>query len=159
MRYIITLNAGPHEVKEYWAHCKDACGDCCGECPMHYILTDPLKRGELRRRRPRRRSDRCGLMGLFGRVKRPLQCFLVLPGDGGMDPYGTSCIASTVYVFRCSFPFLCALPTTTKDTLRKLTWKPKRAPIKTTISLKWGYMGFHVSLGECNVQKNEILQR
>ena len=31
----------------------------------------------------------------------------------------------------------------------KLTWKPKRGPIKTTVSLKWGYMGFHVSLGEC----------
>ena len=31
----------------------------------------------------------------------------------------------------------------------KLTWKPKRAPIKTTVPLKWGYMGFHVSLGEC----------
>ena len=22
-------------------------------------------------------------------------------------------------------------------------------PIKTTVTLKWGYMGFHVSLGEC----------
>ena len=31
----------------------------------------------------------------------------------------------------------------------KLTWKPKRDPIKTTVPLKWGYMGFHVSLGEC----------
>ena len=28
----------------------------------------------------------------------------------------------------------------------KLTWKPKRGPIKTTVPLKWGYMGFHVSL-------------
>ena len=34
----------------------------------------------------------------------------------------------------------------------KLTWKPKRGPIKTTVTLKWGYMGFHVSLGECRVQ-------
>ena len=33
----------------------------------------------------------------------------------------------------------------------KLTWKPKRGPIKTTVPLKWGYMGFHVSLGECIV--------
>ena len=24
-----------------------------------------------------------------------------------------------------------------------------RGPIKTTVPLKWGYMGFHVSLGEC----------
>ena len=34
---------------------------------------------------------------------------------------------------------------------RKLAWKPKRGPIKTTVPLKWGYMGFHVSLGECRV--------
>ena len=27
----------------------------------------------------------------------------------------------------------------------KLTWKPKRNPIKTTVPLKWGYVGFHVS--------------
>ena len=32
---------------------------------------------------------------------------------------------------------------------RKLTWKPKKGPIKTTVLLKGGYMGFHVSLGEC----------
>ena len=31
----------------------------------------------------------------------------------------------------------------------KLTWKPKRGSIKTTVPLRWGYMGFHVSLGEC----------
>ena len=35
---------------------------------------------------------------------------------------------------------------------RKLTWKPKKGPKKTTVLLKGGYMGFHVSLGECNVQ-------
>ena len=34
----------------------------------------------------------------------------------------------------------------------KLTWKPKRGPIKTTVPLKWSYMGFHVSLGECRIQ-------
>ena len=33
----------------------------------------------------------------------------------------------------------------------KLTWKPKRGPIKTTVPLKWGYMGFHVCLGECTI--------
>ena len=32
---------------------------------------------------------------------------------------------------------------------RKLTWKPKKGSIKTTVLLKGGYMGFHVSLGEC----------
>ena len=32
---------------------------------------------------------------------------------------------------------------------RKLTWKPKKGPIKTTVPLKGGYMDFHVSLGEC----------
>ena len=32
---------------------------------------------------------------------------------------------------------------------RKLTWKPKKGPIKTTVLLQEGYMGFHVSLGEC----------
>ena len=32
---------------------------------------------------------------------------------------------------------------------RKLIWKPKRVPIKTTVPLKGGYLGFHVSLGEC----------
>ena len=31
---------------------------------------------------------------------------------------------------------------------RKLTWKPKKGPIKTTVPLKGSYMGFHVSLGE-----------
>ena len=34
-------------------------------------------------------------------------------------------------------------------TLRKLTWKPKKGFIKTIVLLKEGYMGFHVSLGEC----------
>ena len=33
---------------------------------------------------------------------------------------------------------------------RKLTWKPKKGPKKTTVLLKGDYMGFHVSLGECN---------
>ena len=33
----------------------------------------------------------------------------------------------------------------------KLTWKPKRGPIKTTVPLKWGYMDFHVSFWECKV--------
>ena len=33
----------------------------------------------------------------------------------------------------------------------ELTWKPKRGPIKTTVPLKRGYMGFHVSLGECRL--------
>ena len=33
---------------------------------------------------------------------------------------------------------------------RKLTWRPIRGPMKTTVPLKGGYMGFHVSLGECN---------
>ena len=32
---------------------------------------------------------------------------------------------------------------------RKLAWKPKKGPIKTTVPLKGGYMGFHVSLEEC----------
>ena len=47
---------------------------------------------------------------------------------------------------------------------RKLTWKPKKGPIKTTVLLKGGYMGFHVSLGECkpftlNPNTNEGLCR
>ena len=37
-------------------------------------------------------------------------------------------------------------------TLRKLTWKPKRVPIRTTVPLKEGYLGFHVSLGECTLR-------
>ena len=32
---------------------------------------------------------------------------------------------------------------------RKLTWKLKKGPIKTTVPSKGGYMGCHVSLGEC----------
>ena len=32
---------------------------------------------------------------------------------------------------------------------RKLTWKPKKGPMKTTVLLNGDYMGFHVSLGEC----------
>ena len=35
---------------------------------------------------------------------------------------------------------------------RKLTWKPNKGPIQTTVPLKEGYMGFHVNLGECNAQ-------
>ena len=31
---------------------------------------------------------------------------------------------------------------------RKLTWKPKKGTVKTTVLLKRDYMGFHVSLGE-----------
>ena len=30
---------------------------------------------------------------------------------------------------------------------RKLTWKPKKGPMKTTVLLKGYYMGFHVSFG------------
>ena len=33
---------------------------------------------------------------------------------------------------------------------RKLTWKPKKGRRKTTVLLKGYYMGFHISLGECN---------
>ena len=32
---------------------------------------------------------------------------------------------------------------------RELTWKPNLVPIRTTVLLKEGYLGFHVSLGEC----------
>ena len=31
----------------------------------------------------------------------------------------------------------------------KLTWKPKKGPIKTLVLLNGDYMGFHVNLGEC----------
>ena len=34
---------------------------------------------------------------------------------------------------------------------RKLTWKPKKGPVRTTVLLKGDYMRFHVSLGECIV--------
>ena len=34
---------------------------------------------------------------------------------------------------------------------RKLTWKPKKGPIKIIALLKEGYMGFHVGLGEWKV--------
>ena len=40
---------------------------------------------------------------------------------------------------------------------RKLTWKPKKGPIKTTVLLKGYYMGFHVSLGECRDYSGSIL--
>ena len=33
---------------------------------------------------------------------------------------------------------------------RKLTWKPKKGPRETTVPLKKGYRGLHVSLGECS---------
>ena len=39
---------------------------------------------------------------------------------------------------------------------RKLTWKPKKGPVKTTVPLKGGYMGFHVSLGECTTSSSPI---
>ena len=42
------------------------------------------------------------------------------------------------------------MPQTTKDLHSgKLTWKPKKGPIKTTVLLKGDYIGFRVSLGEC----------
>ena len=31
---------------------------------------------------------------------------------------------------------------------------PKKGPIKATVLLKGDYMGFHVSLGECNIFPN-----
>ena len=31
----------------------------------------------------------------------------------------------------------------------KLTWKPKKGPLKTTVPLKGDYMGFHASFQEC----------
>ena len=34
---------------------------------------------------------------------------------------------------------------------RKLTWKPKKGPMKTTVPLKGGYMGLHVNLRECKM--------
>ena len=40
-------------------------------------------------------------------------------------------------------------PTSRDLPTRKLTWKPKKGPIKTTVPSKRGYMGFHVSLEEC----------
>ena len=39
---------------------------------------------------------------------------------------------------------------------RKLTWKPKRSPIKITVLLKRDYMGLHVSLRECSELKAEL---
>ena len=36
------------------------------------------------------------------------------------------------------------------------TWKPKKGPFKTTGLLKGGYMGFHVSLGECTHAASEL---
>ena len=40
---------------------------------------------------------------------------------------------------------------------RKLTWKPKKGPMKTRVLVKGGYMGFHVSLGECKGCIGDIL--
>ena len=40
---------------------------------------------------------------------------------------------------------------------RKLTWKPKKGPIKTTVLLTRYYMGFHVSLGECRIYNRDSL--
>ena len=40
---------------------------------------------------------------------------------------------------------------------RELTWKPKRVPIRTTVLFKEGYLGFHVSLGECIGDINEFV--
>ena len=39
---------------------------------------------------------------------------------------------------------------------RKLTWKPKKGPIKTTVLMKGDYMGFHVSLGEISATDNAL---
>ena len=40
---------------------------------------------------------------------------------------------------------------------RKLTWKPKKGPTKTTVLQKGDYMGFHVSLGECKYHEFLII--
>ena len=37
------------------------------------------------------------------------------------------------------------------DTLLETNMETQRGPMKTTVLLKWGCMGFHVSLGECRV--------
>ena len=38
---------------------------------------------------------------------------------------------------------------TLRGTLLGTNMETQKGPIKTTVPLKWGYMGFHVSLGEC----------
>ena len=39
---------------------------------------------------------------------------------------------------------------------RKLTWKPKKGPTKTTVPIKRGFLGFHVNLGECRVSVGQV---
>ena len=53
--------------------------------------------------------------------------------------FGFEALGRRAWILKSSFKVLS----------RKLTWKPKKGPIKTTVSLQRGYMGFHVSLGEC----------
>ena len=43
------------------------------------------------------------------------------------------------------------IPISYPEHSRKLTWKPKKGPTKTTVLLKGGYVSFHVSLGECSL--------
>ena len=42
-------------------------------------------------------------------------------------------------------------------TPKKLTWKPKKSPIKTTGLLDGDYMGFHVSLGSVGGPPNPVI--
>ena len=42
---------------------------------------------------------------------------------------------------------------------RKLTWKPKKGPMKTTVLLKGDFLGFHVSLGECKRHAGSLIHR
>ena len=38
-----------------------------------------------------------------------------------------------------------------RGTLPETNMETQAGPMKTTVPLKWGYMGFHVSFGECTV--------
>ena len=44
------------------------------------------------------------------------------------------------------------LPRNKQDTLPETNMETQKGPVKTTVLLKGDYMGFHVSLGECNTQ-------
>ena len=55
------------------------------------------------------------------------------------------------------FPEICGVLSWGVLHSQKLTWKPKWGPIKSTVLLKGDYMGFHVSLGDCNRKDYAVL--
>ena len=78
-----------------------------------------------------------------------------LLGDPGPNPRNTDTLNLKTGNLKTSIPknpkawnpISSKAPNPSEAYSRKLIWKPKKGPLNTTVPVKGGYMGFHVSLG------------